>query len=382
MTWRTATSTFDTSGYSAFQSAWVDADTGRITSFNDDGNQQVIKYLKNDFTSVGYKKIISPYMYLTKSNYPSNDDIFSTNTKAFTEVTASGIASDHSFMPYSKGSIFKGKLYANAIKLSWGLGYIYRSTDNGASFTKVCDGYFGNEDGQYVQTENYLWYAGFDESGVLPLLRSSDGLTWTATGYIFSGPSPNRIIEIEGKIVMIFYESQGLYVSSDNGATFDYYAIGEYYGSTTKILHMEKRLNKIYLLLDHLNYGSHTLISAYIDSVPASQDWIYNSVNISYDYSETPPTITTRFASNNTSSVLIFEDASYVKAYSFPNLSEIVSDTLGNNLSPFLIGDEIFILKNNGTTNTVYNFSGSDVTSDFTLPPSMASPAVFFLGNK
>jgi hypothetical protein len=97
----------------------------------------------------------------------------------------------------------------------FGFGYqhgIYRSTDDGLTWTKVYEG-----TGLCFYVDGATIYAGVDYEGVL---RSIDhGLTWTPinNGIVsFYYPSPSRIFRSGNRLIASFY-GDGIYISDDAG---------------------------------------------------------------------------------------------------------------------------------------------------------------------
>jgi hypothetical protein len=198
MTYRTASTTYVTSGAHIIQTAYVN-DAGKILSFTS-GDNKVEKYIANDHTYVGYKK--TPYQYMIELAVSGNTMTQSANGTTFTPLATSGITS---FDASVDGKFFKNAWYVQANS-----NQICKSTDAGATWT---DKLTTVPQARLYATANSIYSY---EYYTYPFLkRSTDGETWSS----IAGIANARAIAELGSKLLIASESE-IYVSSNDGATF------------------------------------------------------------------------------------------------------------------------------------------------------------------
>jgi hypothetical protein len=213
MSFRTASTTYVTSGAQHLvQSAYVDTNN-RITSFTV-GDTKVEKWLKNDYSAVGYLKI--PGFIMLGLNANSNAFYKSTDGANFTVTTSTGFASNSNFG--ANGIFFKNAWYVIGYTGSY---VLYKSTDNGANWSSVLT---VNATTKFFATSTALF--AYSQLNAI-FKRTTDGTTWadvatlsSATGMTLFG---NTIVASQG---------YNLVSSTDDGVTFG----SPYYPSPVNVL--------------------------------------------------------------------------------------------------------------------------------------------------
>lgn len=388
MTWKQASTSISTSGAHLFQTAYLTT-AGDISFISTQGTK-VEKYLKNDYSSTLYKLIPNPYLFLTdlSSMWKSSDG------KDFSSsVSYSGIPAPHRFYDHSGGTIKNNVLIVQPLDDNTSKSQVFYSTDFGTTFTSALSANGGYDLNNFKQSQNYLWV----KKAATPtpkLCRSSDGITWTETGFN-SSVYLKSICEFGSYVVMSDGTNQ-LFISSDNGASFTGYSMynSDVMTYSYNISYVEKRTvggqDRIYFGYEVNNMMAYQSQqgSGYITAVPTANDWSWTQVaqnsmdNIYYQTMAFGSNKHVKFTKDGTDYTFLYFNGSAGTVYAaFPSMQMLTGPhTYYQSAWYDKQAQKFYILKNDDITPAlkVYEvnlstYALTDVTSSFTLPLSIFS---------
>lgn len=255
MNFRDATTTFDTSGYSLFQTAYTD-NNGRIVSFTS-GENRVDKYIANNRLSVGYKKTPSPFALLTSHTY--NKVYKTSDALVYTDTSSTGIGS---FDFLSRGCYYSGNWYLTGKNGSsaWRL---FKS--NGAtptSWTEVNSNVDSVSIPRVLGSNLYLFNRATNE-----IQRSTNGTSWSAV----TGEYAYGMAYFQNKVVKTNAGGNGvLEWSNDDGVTIDQAATqATQYGNLIDVITLTVGgQERLYFLW--VDSGTSLLTVKYITALPSN----------------------------------------------------------------------------------------------------------------
>lgn len=393
MSWRTATTNPDISGSHLFQTAYTDA-SGEITSFLD-GDFKVEKFVKNDYSDLVFKKTQMPFIYFVNTHSDQTDIWSSTDGKSFTTLTVSTSAGDFINTRNTAEAVagyMDGTWVMNMYNESPVQGRIFKS--NGLATGTLISSLNSNYYYSYPVgvAGGYFWIQG-PGAVTRTLYRSADGQTWTAcASNSFSHHSQWNMTYFDGKFV--FPYANGVYVSSDLGATWTYYSMFQdlELDNSLEISYIEVRTvggqERLYFhftaqLLSNSQYQDRT---AYITSIPTANDWIYTLVNSGtyLDPSAISYTVPGSVVRNGEYTFMLFQGSAGYMLTRFPDLTIIESD-IAYSIAPFYNKNEnkFYVTKYDGVTVAVEELPKTgttliDRTADFTLPASIGNEFNFW----
>lgn len=280
--WRNYSTTYDTSGSSLVQTAYLD-ENGRIISF-DSGSTQVEKYYKTD--QIGYKKVLSLIAMIAdtadRATKVSSDGFNFTST-------GGGFDGAVTMQGGNEGIYWNGMWFMNQYNGGY---HSYRSDDNGVTWNDLGVTSAGVK---YYATPTALYMYHYTSSNYFK--RSTDGINWTsptgcgwASGFAKLGSA------------LIATQNTDLMVSTDDGLTWTGYnplmptsygyseTIYSQYliGCATITVGGEERLYFLNKLVG--DYGAMFFNTYYITTVPAadnfSMTFVGNVDNFGYSMSD------------------------------------------------------------------------------------------------
>jgi hypothetical protein len=292
---RTASTTTDTSGASLFQTAYLNS-SGEIISFTS-GDNEVQKYYKASSNEVLYKKILKPIMLFLSS--PEAGAPFTATVRNsfdgfdFTTIKTDAFSSNK--FPLENGM---SKNFQNAW-LALSSDYadssrnrIHRSTD-GVTWSTV----YGNSTLVYLSPilleANGRRFveadAGSGGSLANKLIRSDDGITWTEGANTIGTSARKRWVTYFDNKYIFLNNTSTVYVSSDGGDSATGYTIGaDTLGNIPKVIHSYVSGGNIYFFCQYTftnveyGYGNDTyyrIVSR--ATAPSANSWTYTEVSVS-----------------------------------------------------------------------------------------------------
>jgi hypothetical protein len=331
MSWRTATTTLDTSGMYKFQSAWVDTN-GRIISFTS-GDNLVEKYIANNSLSVAYKKILPPptfEMFMFDPSY--NNNYYSTDGLTWTAVADlnnSPTLTPHFFNGYWWAGAHDSKVYKSSDKINW-------TAASGVLSGLPAIRYFRSFGNTNIIgfSYDYTQYAYSNDGGSTWAVSSSlDGVVWGAT-FI---PDGRLVITI---LVDPYPDNKYCEIDTISIPGQAPTSVGWYNADPDAILSNPFWYN------GKLHYGIHSEVSSqmrivYVNSIPSLTFTHSGTLFTEYAYDEAQPKI---FILNNF----------YMLAGTSGDTA--ILDSAGNNVAPS--GLLIFSWGYNTIDQKVYIYSG------------------------
>jgi len=290
MTIREASTTFNTSGYSLFQTVYTGSDN-RLSSFTS-GENKIEKYIKNDYSAVGYKKIPSPFALLTSNTY--NKVYSTTDALVYTDTSSTGVGS---FDYLSRGCYFNGNWYITGKNGSSAWRLFKSDGASPTSWTEVNSNVDSVSIPRVCGNNLYLFNRSTNE-----IQRSTNGTSWTA----ITGENAYGMAYFSGKVVKTNAGGFGvLEWSLDDGVTIDQAATqGTQYGTLIDVITLTiGGQERLYFLW--VDSGTAVLTVKYITALPSNGGTLsFTSVGTNTGWGTLPYTLSVAKNADSSEAVL------------------------------------------------------------------------------